>query len=61
MSAYRCYPIDCAGSIAGPSQIVDCINDAAAILKARAILLGQPLEIWLGIRRVYRTPRPAQA
>ena len=53
MPAYRCYPIKPSGSIAGPAQVTDCVDDATAIEAARELLPDQAFEVWQGARRVY--------
>ena len=55
MPDYRCYPVTSVGSIAGPGQMADCIDDAAAIARARALLPRQLFEVWQGRRKVFPT------
>ena len=54
MADYRCYPTTLSGSIDGPVQIVDAIDDVSAIIRAHEILPEQPFEVWQGARRVYQ-------
>ena len=61
MADYRCYPITRSGSIAGPSQVVRCVDDSAAIAKAREVMLSeQAFEVWQGSRRVYVSKEVAE-
>jgi hypothetical protein len=50
---YRCYPIQLSGSIGGPAQIIDCVDDDDAITKAHAMFYEQSFEVWLGARKIY--------
>jgi hypothetical protein len=53
VSDYRCYPVTPSNSIAGPPQIIDCVDDKTAISKARQMLADHPFEVWQGARKVY--------
>lgn len=52
--AYRIYILDKEGHIAAPSIDVDCENDDEALAAARKHLIQQPVEVWLGARRIGR-------
>ncbi len=54
MNEYRIYVMSHEGHIKDPPEIVAFATDAEAIANARTRLDGQPIEIWLGPRRVGR-------
>jgi hypothetical protein len=56
MIAYRIYPVDEAGHIQGPPIVIECEDDAAAVLEARERIDGVAAEIWDGGRRVAVIP-----
>jgi hypothetical protein len=56
MPDYRFYPIMRSGWIDGPVQVIACVDDASAIVKARERLPERHIEVWLGARRIYVTP-----
>ena len=56
MPDYRFYPIMRSGWIDGPVQVIACVDDASAIVKARERLPERHIEVWLGARRIYVSP-----
>lgn len=53
---YRIYPIDPAGRISGPAEIVLSDNDKDAIRVAQQAVNGCAIELWKGDRLVVRFP-----
>jgi hypothetical protein len=54
MSAYRIYELTAEDHVACAPTIVDCLDDAAAIEKARQLVNGRIIEVWLLDRCVVR-------
>ena len=54
MPDYRIQILTFGNKIAGPAVEVDCQSDEEAVAKARTLLNGQDIEIWLGTRIVTR-------
>ena len=53
MADYRCYPLNRAGSIAGPPKLLTCADDNGAVASACELFTAEPFELWEGTRRVY--------
>ena len=47
MSQYRVYAFDVRGHIDAPPRILECDNDKEAIRRARQLVDGKPIEVWL--------------
>jgi len=54
--AYRLYRLDREGRGPGPPQIVECEDDDAVLIEARAHVDGHDIEIWRDNRRVGLIP-----
>jgi hypothetical protein len=54
VNEYRIYVLDREGHVMGPSKIVVCKTDEEALEHARQFLDGNPVEIWLGAKRIGR-------
>jgi hypothetical protein len=62
MLLYRIYVIDPDGKIAGPSKILECPTDDAAIIEAQSCLNGRPIEVWKGANKIaHLDPKQASA
>ena len=54
MPTYRIYTFDKGGHVRGPSQIIECQNDEAAVKEAKQLLNGTLIEVWEKARRIIR-------
>jgi hypothetical protein len=54
MNEYRIYVMDREGHIKRPPEIVAYATDEEAVTRARKLLNGMPVEVWLGAKRVGR-------
>ena len=54
MTEYRIYVVDKNNHILGPADVVDAVDDDAAMKKAAALLDGHAIEIWQLSRFVVR-------
>lgn len=52
MEQYRVYALDADGHLCGPSEVIECPDDGAAIEQARELLDGRAIEVWNRSRRV---------
>jgi hypothetical protein len=52
MPQYRIFTLRDDGHIAGPSDIIDCLDDRAAVREAKQTLNEKAIEIWDGPRRI---------
>jgi pimeloyl-ACP methyl ester carboxylesterase len=59
MPHYRFYEIDLRGHIDSPPATEEFADDVAAISKAKRLLNGKTLEVWLGERLVMTLPAHA--
>jgi hypothetical protein len=51
---YRAYVMDREGHVLKPPEIVCCNTDEEAVVLAKQHLEGEPIEVWLGAKRVGR-------
>jgi hypothetical protein len=49
---YRAYRLDMEGRTSGPPLLFEARGDAAALLRARASMSDENIEVWEGMRRV---------
>ena len=56
MPQYRIYEIDLSGHIDSPPATEEFVDDVAAISRAKRLLNGKTLEVWLGERLVVTLP-----
>lgn len=56
MPDYRIYRVDKDGHVQGPSVIVSCEDDEAAIAEAKQYVDGLAIEVWDLARRVAHLP-----
>ncbi len=54
MPDYRAYAVNKDNYIVGAPTVMTCDTDADALAKARQIMDGYDVEVWLGKRRVGR-------
>lgn len=54
MPEYKIYSVRKDGHIARPPDVVECVNDEAAVQVAKKLLDGQLIEVWEGPRVVMR-------
>lgn len=52
MLAYRVYVVDRDGHVKDVPRVIECKDDEEAILRAKQLLDGHPIEIWEGARVV---------
>ena len=60
MALYQIHTIHKAGFFTTPPEVVECKDDASAIIEARRRIIGYPAEVWCGKRFVVRLD-PQQA
>ena len=49
---YRAYRLDMEGRTSGPPLLFEARGDGAALLRARASMSDENIEVWEGMRRV---------
>jgi hypothetical protein len=49
---YRIYSVDADGHVHGPPDEIECVDDDAAIRRAKTVLDSHDIEVWEGARRV---------
>ncbi len=52
VQAYRLYAVNAEGRIDQPPSVIEAGNDDEAVAKAKALLNGRDVELWLGDRLV---------
>ena len=58
MPEYRVYSIDPAGHFTDVQEMY-CISDAAAVVRARELMRGHPVEVWHRGRLIQKIPLSA--
>jgi len=54
MPTYRIYTFDQGGHVRRPPQVIECVNDEAAVKEARQLLDGKVIEVWEQARCIVR-------